>query len=413
MGRVLLLDGTASLDGLPLVEPAGAWLPAWSGGTRAHPGQAVSYASERPSGIQRRRQLPHSQYAGLPQPARDLAEYDHPLREVGPSGILLERSWVQLLESGDWDISTWASTNTSAVTAGVRGPTGETTGEGQAYRFTSTANGGFRELAEVVAVNLNATTYVFAVWVRRSTAGTVSIGITSGGVEDFTVEANKWTRVTCQSRSVNTTTTGLRIYPGGQAGQATCEVWGPTLVDTGASANNQARGRSSTISPAGTLISSKLSGAFAWPSAPWTFYARFQPFWGATDSLGHSVFGAYVTAGTSVIRLTKTSANILQVAVRTVRGGSSVATVTPAGASFDEAVPVVWHVVGRLSRRGALEAWLNGVAFTTQVAAPGALIDQAPSQLDVGDDTTGLGALDGLLRRFEVWDEIVEPRRFF
>lgn len=414
MRRTLLLDGTVMPDGLPRVEPVGAWLPAWSGGTRAHPGQAVGYASDLRSGRQRRLQRPLSQYGATPLPASDLAEYDHPLGEVGARGLLFERAATQLLEAADWDISTWTGTSSSAVTSGIEGPTGETTGEGQAYRFTSTSALGQRALSEVVAVNLNATTYVFSVWLKRQaghvseTARIILRGGASSVTADFQV-GTEWIRCWVTSPTVNSTTAQLIVIPAIDLdGIGTIEVWGPTLVDTGAAAANTERGRSTTISPSGVTVASKLSGAHAWPPAPWTFYARFRPFWGSADAIGHSVFGAYTTPSTNVIRLTKTSSDILQIAIRDVRAGTAVAFTTPALVEGD-----VWHVVGRCSRFGALEGYLNGVAFTDQVAAPGAIADRPPSQLDVGDDTTGLGPLDGALLRLEVWDDYLEPRRFY
>lgn len=411
--RVLLIDGTTRPDGYPTVEPYRAWVPAWSGGTRAAPGQAIAYQADQRSGMERKLQLPDAQYGGLYLPPSDRGLFRHPLREIGTPGLLFERAATQLLETTDWDISTWTGTNSSAVTSGIRGPTGATTGEGQAYRFTSTASGGQRALSETVAVNMNATTYVFSVWLKRQ-VGHVSEPaqiILRGGASSVSANfevGDGWTHCYVTSPNINSTTAQLIIVPainGDAAG--TIEVWGPTLVDTGTAAANASRGRSTTISPSGVTVASKLTGAFAWPAPPWTLFTKVRPMWSSGDSLGHGVFEALDPDTNVIYRLTKVAGNTLQANVRDWRGNPQTAVFTsPAMVSDTQ-----YRILLTLSQQGALSGYLNGVEFDTQIAAPAALPSTSPTSLVLGD-SAGLGALDAAIEHFELWDELLPAEMF-
>lgn len=415
--RVLLIDGREAYDGVPVVDPIRAWVPAWSGGTRKDPGQAVGWAGFLGDGRLRHMQRPHAEFATTHLAHSDMGILGHPITELGRPGILLERARTQILASGNWNLGSWTATNTTTASAAasIFGPADS----GQMWSLTSTSNGGKIALAAVTVSNMNANTLVFSIWVKWvSGATTLRLAIKDNGgattsTKDWTLDTDgSWRQVWVTSPNVNSTSAQLEVYPGGAAGQANVFAFGPMLENTGASAATAHRGRGSLVDGGGARVRSVLDGPFVWPAAPWTLFCQFQALWGVEDGLAHRIFEAYNSASTPIYALTKSTGSTLQALVRDRRAGNQVAFTTPDATAY--AHEADWRVVVKLSAEGALSGWLGGVEFDTQIAAPAALADaNRPRHLILGDASATGSEADVLVNRLEIFDEDIEAGAFF
>jgi len=417
MSRVLYINGTVRPDGTPWSEPVVPW--AWDGpiGTRNDPGETVSYASDRKSGVQRLMQRPFSRRGTLWLPASDVAEVGAPLRELARAGILLESAKTQELDGADWDVSGWGAGSCGAV-GGERGPTGESTGDGQAYLVTPTLLNGNMQLVQAIGTNLNVDTYVHDIWARKldGVSGAFSLRLAGGASEVFEHAdlTDQWQRVQVTSPDVASATATMNIFPGGNTGHASEDtqpalVWAPGLINAGGAAGETDMGGGSAISVGETRIFSALNASFPWPAVPWTMRCDFTPFFGGGDVLTHTIWEAERggAGGAGVYQLQKND-NDRMVFTMTPRGGG-IETAFSAIVSWDHRAEQ--RVVIVSESNGDIRCYLNGVPFSNQIDAPDGLVAAAPDTIEFGGQSAT--AMDGILHSFELFDRALDPARLF
>lgn len=404
MGRILLIRGDVRPDGQPIIEPRGAWIPSWSGGTREHPGTSQVYASDLKSSAQRIFQRPRDRYVRR-SVMSDVAEFDAPLTRIGRAGLILQEDRSNDFASGDWDFSTWTGAAVP-VTSGKTGPTGVASGIGQAYELNPNNVNNKKSIA-LGTLNTHTTTYVCSMWVRipDGTADhTVSLRINGGTVPTLTYTVTKeWQRIWIPTITQGGATShDLFIFPGGVGDtDDPCWFWGPVFEQTSASDGSDAN-LGTTVEPTITRVLDSFSGPFAWPAPPWTAYVRYTPLWGGEDDTNHEILSS-IGPSTTVIAIGKTAANAVFARVIDRDGGNNIASI-----AVTHNPRVEQRMVVKCGNDGTINGWLNETAFTTNLT--GVYPTVTGKTLALSDSSN---PADVVIHQVELWDEDVPAQEFF